>query len=63
MKVLEEGGDDRGNVTALEERVVVLDGTATDHEERLTSAEENIQRNYMMHQCLVNIIPLKFLLI
>ena len=45
VTVLEENGGDDGNssVAELEVRVETLEGTATDHETRISSAETNIE--------------------
>ena len=38
-----EGGDGNSSVADLEVRVETLEGTAADHDTRLTASEENIQ--------------------
>ena len=43
VEILEENGGAGGNVTALEKRVTVLEVTATNHEERLITAEADIE--------------------
>ena len=44
VAVLEENGGSDGNssISELEERVTTLEGTATNHETRLTTAENDI---------------------
>ena len=61
VTILEENGGGGGNssVAELEVRVEELEGTAADHEIRLTAAEENIQGMKLMITNL-NIIELCF---
>ena len=51
MTVLEENGGDDGNssVAELEVRVETLEGTAAEHETRLTTAETDVEGNMAGH--------------